>query len=189
MPKHELFDRDEVMKKAINLFWVKGYEATSLSDLTRELGIGKGSFYNSFGSKRTLFDSCLEEYRAGGISAMEQLLNSESDPYVGIRKFLDFQTESLFLDPLAKGCLIANTSAEMANDEQIADFLMENNQIMKSKLVDYLSKTSLSDRAEAIGDAILIYTTGASVVSKFMKDAERMRASNELFLESLVSRQ
>ena len=187
MPKVEMFDRSEVMKKAINLFWIKGFEATSLNDLTRELGIGKGSFYNSFGSKRELFDSCLAVYREGGISVIEQILTSESDPILGIRKFLNFQTENLLIDPYAKGCLIANTSAEMAHDQEIASFLTENNQIMKSKIVEYLSEGSLSKQAEAISDAILIYTTGVSIISKFMRDPERLKASNELFLKSLVN--
>lgn len=187
MPKVELFDRNEVMKKATNLFWIKGYEATSLNDLTQELGIGKGSFYNSFGSKRKLFDSCLSLYREGGISVIEQVLNSESDPILGIKNFLDFQAENLLLDPFSKGCLLANTSAELAHDKEISSFLLENNQILKSKIIDYLSNTSLSSQAEAIGDAILIYTTGVTIISKFMKDPVRLKASNELFLKSLVN--
>ena len=185
MPKVEMFDRNEVMRKATNLFWIKGYQATSLNDLTQELGIGKGSFYNSFGSKRELFDSCLSMYREGGISVIEQVLNSESNPILGIRKFLEFQIENLLLDPYSKGCLIANSSAELAHDKEISSFLMENNQILKSKIVDYLSGTSLSEQAEAIGDAILIYTTGVTIISKFLKDPERFKASNELFLKSL----
>ncbi len=185
MPKVELFDRNEVMKKATNLFCVKGYEATSLNDLTQELGIGKGSFYNSFGSKRELFDSCLSTYREGGISVIGQVLHSESDPILGIRKFLEFQAENLLNDPCSKGCLIANTSAEMAHDNKIASFLMENNQILKSVIVEYLSDSSLSEQSEEIADAILIYTTGVSIISKFMKDPERLKASNEQFLKSL----
>lgn len=185
MPKVELFNRSEVMEKATNLFWRKGYEATSLNDLTQDLGIGKGSFYNSFGSKRALFDSCLSMYREGGIAVIEQVLNSESDPILGIKKFLDFQAENLLLDPYSKGCLLANTGAELAHDKEISSFLLENNQILKSKIVDYLSDTFLSNRAEAIGDAILIYTTGVTIISKFMKDPARFKASNELFLKSL----
>lgn len=185
MPKFELFDRNEVMEKATNLFWLKGYKATSMNDLTREIGIGSGSFYNSFGNKRKLFDACLSLYREGGIQVISQVLNSETDPISGIRKFLNFQAENLLLDPYSKGCLIANTSAEMSHDKEISDFLLENNQILKSKIVDYLSDTYLSDQAEAIGDAILIYTTGVTIITKFMKDPARLKASNELFLKSI----
>ena len=173
------------MEKATNLFWAKGYAATSMTDLTREIGIGSGSFYNSFGSKRKLFDACLAMYREGGIQVITQVLNSESDPISGIRKFLTFQAENLLADPYSKGCLIANTSAEMSHDKEISDFLLENNQVLKSKIVDYLTGTYLSDKAEAIGDAILIYTTGVTIITKFMKDPARLKASNELFLQSI----
>ena len=55
MPRVKTFDQKEALGKAMELFWEKGYEATSLSDLTTRLNIGKGSFYNTFGSKRQLY--------------------------------------------------------------------------------------------------------------------------------------
>ena len=59
-------------------------------------------------------------YREGGISVIGQVLNSESNPILGIRKFLEFQTENLLNDSYVKGCLIAYTSAEMAHDNKNA---------------------------------------------------------------------
>ena len=187
MPRVELFDRDEVMEKALTLFWKKGYEATSLSDLTQELGIGKGSFYNTFGSKRALFNSCLSLYREGGHEALDHILKDKKNPIDGIRNFLAHHTQAMLNDPLAKGCLIANSSTEMAYDKEIQQFLLEHNQIVKSKIVEYLSESHLAQNAEQIADALLIHVTGVSVISKFMKDEERFKASNELFLRSLDS--
>ncbi len=54
-----MFDEEKALGKALDLFWEKGYRATSLNDLTIRLSIGKGSFYDTFGSKKQLFDSCL----------------------------------------------------------------------------------------------------------------------------------
>lgn len=187
MPRVELFDKNEVMEKALNLFWKKGYEATSLSDLTEELGIGKGSFYNTFGSKRKLFDSCISMYRSGGYQVLDKLLSDKSDPVLGLRKFLDFHTQTMLNDTNAKGCLIANSSAELAHDEAIQGFLLEHNQEMRTRIVAYLSDSSLADNAGAIADALLIHVTGISVLSKFLKDAERFKASNEQFLKSLLA--
>ncbi len=185
MPKTELFDKTEVIKKAVNLFWMKGYEATSLSDLTRELGIGKGSFYNTFGSKRELFDICLSTCHEGGVKGIKQLLNQESDPILGIKKYLVFHSENLLKDPQSKGCLIVNTSAEMAHDKGIESFLLDYNQSMKSIIVDYLANGRLADRAEVIADSILIYTTGVSVLSKYIKDRKRFKASLDQFMQSI----
>lgn len=185
MPRVELFDRNKVMMKAINLFWNKGYETTSLSDLTQELGIGKGSFYNTFGSKRELFDSCLTMYREGGYATLDQLLKDQKDPISGIRKFLDFHTETMLNDSESRGCLIANSSAELAHDKEIQHFLLEHNQMMKSMIMNFLANTGLDENTEAIADALLIHVTGISVISKFIKDPKRFNASNQQFLKSL----
>ncbi len=187
MPKVELFDRNEVITKAINLFWKKGYGATSLSDLTEELGIGKSSLYNTFGSKRQLFDHCLSIYGNGGSELIDKLLRRESDPIYSIRLYLEFQSNNLLKDPLSKGCLIANTSAEMASDEEIERFLLEYNQSMKSAIVNYLIEGPLADQAEEIADSLLIYTTGVSIMSKYIKDPKRFNASHDQFIKSLMN--
>jgi AcrR family transcriptional regulator len=59
------FDTDAALEKAMRLFWAKGYEGTSLSDLTATLGISKPSLYAAFGDKQALFRAALERYAAG----------------------------------------------------------------------------------------------------------------------------
>jgi AcrR family transcriptional regulator len=56
------FDRDAALDKAIRLFWQRGYEATSVRDLTEELGIGAPSLYHAFGDKQQLFTEALRVY-------------------------------------------------------------------------------------------------------------------------------
>lgn len=186
MPRVELFDRNEVIQKATHLFWTKGYEATSLSDLTQELGIGKGSFYNTFGSKRKLFDSCLSQYRAGGLTKLGEFFADENDPVSGIKNFLERHTQKMLNDCDAKGCLITNSSTELAHDKEIQAFLLEHNQVIRTKIIEYLSAGPLAKDAASIADALLIHITGISVMAKFMKDEARFQASNEQFLKSLV---
>jgi len=185
MPKNILFDKSEATKKALNLFWMKGYEATSLSDLTEELGIGKGSFYNTFGSKRELFNTCLTVVYEGGVNGVKELLNQENDPILGIRRYLEFHSENLLKDVQSKGCLIVNTSTEMAHDKGIINFLLEYNQSMKSIIVDYLANGRLAYQAETIADSILVYTTGVSVLSKYIKDRKRFETSLDQFMKSI----
>ncbi|HZR23660.1 MAG TPA: TetR/AcrR family transcriptional regulator [Vicinamibacterales bacterium] len=56
------FDYDEAIDKATRVFWKKGYSDTSLRDLLKAMGIGKGSFYNTLKSKRQLYLDCLKHY-------------------------------------------------------------------------------------------------------------------------------
>ncbi len=185
MPKTELFDKKEVIKNALNLFWMKGYEATSLSELTEELGIGKGSFYNTFGSKRKLFDICLSIALEGQSNMATKLLYEENDPIQGIRKYIEMYCGGLLRDPQSRGCLIVNTSTELAHDKEIENLLREHNQNMKSILVDYLKNGNLDKPAKAIADSILIYTTGVAVLSKYTLDYNRFEISLDQFMESI----
>ena len=59
------FDRDEVLERAMNLFWSRGCEATSGSDLTQAMGITPPSLYGTFGDKKRLFLEAVDRYRAG----------------------------------------------------------------------------------------------------------------------------
>src|ERR1700689_1616468 len=59
------FDTDAALEKAMRLFWAKGYEGTSVADLTKTLGISKPSLYAAFGDKQSLFRAALERYAAG----------------------------------------------------------------------------------------------------------------------------
>jgi AcrR family transcriptional regulator len=59
------FETDAALEKAMRLFWTKGYEGTSVADLTETLGISRPSLYAAFGDKQSLFRAVLERYAAG----------------------------------------------------------------------------------------------------------------------------
>jgi len=183
MPRVKLFNRDEALMKALMLFWEKGFESTSLSDLTKKLGIGKGSFYDTFGSKKNLFQEALESYRATAFNTLDSMLIETANPVDGIRTFLDKHTEMMFSDPSSKGCFIVNTTTELSDDEYVQSYLCEHNEKMKFKLVEYLKKGSFSTDQEILADLILTHVTGISVLSKHIKDKARFQASNDLFMQ------
>ena len=107
MPRPKTFDPDRVLVSAMELFWIKGFEATSLSDLERHLGLGRVSLYGAFGDKKHLFLRCLEAYRR---SVTLPLLGTLDHPngLIGIQNFF----EQLMDAPRAirrRGCLFVNT--------------------------------------------------------------------------------
>ena len=64
MARPREFSTDDALGQAMDVFWSKGYQATTLGDLTRAMGISKSSFYDTFGSKHELYLASLERYRA-----------------------------------------------------------------------------------------------------------------------------
>lgn len=69
MARPKEFDREAVLDRAVDLFWSKGYEATSMGDLVDALGIGRQSIYDTFGDKHALYVAALDRYRErfGGV--------------------------------------------------------------------------------------------------------------------------
>lgn len=188
MPRVKAFNEDEALGKALELFWEKGYEATSLSHLTNHLGIGKGSFYDTFGSKRELFTRAIARYRAFGLSTLDTILAEKEDVMEGIRYFLKTHTSMMMADESAKGCFIANSTTELSDDEEMQAFLEEHNRLMKARLEAYLRKGPFKKESDTVADMILQQATGISVLSKIIKDEARFNASNELLLELLAKR-
>jgi TetR/AcrR family transcriptional regulator, transcriptional repressor for nem operon len=117
MARPKSFDRDAVLDQAVELFWERGYEGTSLADLESRLGLGRQSLYNTFGDKHTLFLQALDRYqRKAGAAAVAPL----TEPGAGleaIRNFFRSMVESLTCADSRRGCLLANTIAERSAED------------------------------------------------------------------------
>jgi len=174
MPRVKLFDVEDAVKKAMELFWAKGYASTSLSDLTEHLGIGKGSFYATFGSKEELFTTALDHYKKSSRDRISALLNSESDVRIGLRKFLEYNLEELLKYPEGKGCFISNTSSEHTRFNDVFKNLFVNHfQSLKEELIDYLIAGNIAkDRVGSIVDSVITFIIGMSHQTKFDRDRE-----------------
>jgi len=101
------FDRDQALATAIRLFWSRGYEATSVSDLTEAMDITPPSLYAAFGDKKRLFLEAVERYEKETGCFARRALTSEPTAELAIRRLLLDAAKS-FTDPKnPKGCLIA----------------------------------------------------------------------------------
>jgi AcrR family transcriptional regulator len=78
MGRPRSFDADEALQRALQVFWYKGYEGTSLSDLTRAMGINRPSLYAAFGNKETLFRKALDRYSEGPAAYVREALGERT---------------------------------------------------------------------------------------------------------------
>ncbi|MEQ9618509.1 MAG: TetR/AcrR family transcriptional regulator [Deltaproteobacteria bacterium] len=115
------FDREETLSRAMDVFWEKGYKATSIDDLVNRMGIKRGSIYNTFGDKHSLFIAAVEYYGEAVTSEMIKVLESPGSPLKNIHKFFDRVVNSP-QDRKIRGCLISNTVVELApHDDKVAE--------------------------------------------------------------------
>ena len=108
------FDEEEVLDRALEVFWRRGYGATSVEDLTTATGLGRGSLYGAFGDKEALFLTCLRRYTLRGQAAVLQALR-HPDPRQAISDAFA-EMAARFGDPRRPpGCLQTNTVLECAS--------------------------------------------------------------------------
>lgn len=133
MPKAVLFDETTVLENATNLFWEKGYNGTSMDELTKATGLSRSSIYNTFGDKHALFMRSLEFYTQQQTDWILQMVGKTTSPLKRIRQLFRAAIDAILQDKRRKGCLAVNSTAEMANmDEAIARFLQKNTENMEA---------------------------------------------------------
>lgn len=121
MARAKEFEPERALERATDLFWRRGYEATSLRDLLEAMGLGQGSFYGTFGGKHALFLAALDRYReAAEASAVATL--EDGSPKEAIRAVFGGMVEVLAgQEEPRRGCFLANSAVEQApHDAEVA---------------------------------------------------------------------
>jgi len=117
MPWEKTFDTEDVIARAITVFWNKGYEATSMADLTKAMGINKGSLYNAFGSKKKLFMRVLQQYDQNRTQHTLSKMYAIEAPLDAINGLFDHVINHNCNNPHNKGCLLVNTALELPHHD------------------------------------------------------------------------
>lgn len=120
MGRPRKFDTDTVVDQAIETFRVNGYGDTSPQTLSDELGIGKGSLYNAFGSKHELFLTSLERYSDSALADLKTLLDSDIPIRDQIRRMLLEFIDADLSEPERCGCLVVNSATELGSRDHEA---------------------------------------------------------------------
>jgi TetR/AcrR family transcriptional repressor of nem operon len=121
MPRPREFDTDAALESAMQAFWAKGYEATSLDDLCAATGLSRSSLYAAFGDKHALLLAAIDRYTERRIAAF--LGDRFAKPRPIKKAFADFLDE--LIDRIVtgsgrRGCFLGNCAAELARDDREA---------------------------------------------------------------------
>lgn len=121
MPWEKQFNTDEALAKAMDAFWGRGYEATSVQDLLDCMGINRGSLYAAFGDKRSLFIKALRRYDAIHRGQWVAALSEAGSPRAAIRAAFDGAVAAVLDGGSRDGCLLVNTALELSpHDKEIS---------------------------------------------------------------------
>ena len=146
MGRARAFDVDEALDRAMTVFWTKGYEGTSLSDLTEAMGINRPSLYAAYGNKEELFRKALERYGEGPSSYERDALAQPTARAVAeglLRGAADVQT-----DPATPaGCLATLGTTYCADDSSPVGEML-----IASRLAGHAAIRERFERARAEGD-------------------------------------
>lgn len=111
------FDRETALEKAILAFWEHGYEATSVSDLTRVMDIGAPSLYAAFGDKRSLFEEVVREYGVRYGSFGERALAEEPTARAAVARMLREGAAEYTAPGRPHGCLVVHAATNCSTPE------------------------------------------------------------------------
>lgn len=100
------FDRDKALEQAMHVFWQRGYEAASISELTAAMGITAPSLYTAFGDKERLFLEAIERYALGPGGGYPRALEEEATAYLAIKRCLEEAAEELTRPCHPRGCMV-----------------------------------------------------------------------------------
>ncbi|MFI9720954.1 TetR/AcrR family transcriptional regulator [Streptomyces sp. NPDC052396] len=192
MGRPKQFDPDVAVEQAMEVFWRKGYAATTPQDLVDALGIGKGSLYHAFGSKRALFDLALRRYRDSQALALVGLLERSGPVKERLREVLLLLLETDFADPDRRGCLAVNTAAELGKGDEPAGLLVRR---MFDRIEDAFralleegqraGEIDASRDAAALAGLLLATLVGLRLTARVEADPRRLRRAVDALLDSL----
>lgn len=189
MPRVKLFNEQEVLEKAMNLFWKQGYFATSVQDLVNHLGINRASLYDTFGGKKELFDRAFAHYRSSNAQIVRQFLHQQSDIRAGLKALYTMAIDQSRTDNDRKGCFVVNSTIEFIPNDQEMGAVIESNreqfiQIFQDYLLQGIKSGQISKEKDIQAIATLLFTfyNGLRVVTKTNFDQGQSLASVEALL-------
>ena len=192
MARPKSFDEEAVLDQAVQLFWQRGYEGTSLADLETHLGLGRQSLYNSFGDKHALFLKALDRYRRdmGGTALAH--LEAPDAGLDAIRGFFRWSIDSLTSPDTRHGCLFINTISDRG--AQDPDAMLRCNhardaleRAFRRALVQAKKGRELPQRldVEATATLLVIQHYGLTVLAKAGATAGQLNAAVEALFAGL----
>ena len=192
MPRPKTFDRDEVLDRAIEVFWSRGYEGASIQHLVDRMGINRGSIYDTFGDKHHLFLAALDRYEVVFHTRMREALDDARSPRRAIHRVFDTITQECACDEGRKGCFLTNSAVELSGHDHDTEARVRENflrleQAFEKTLQAGIERGEISERhhPKAMARFLTSSLQGLRVMSKARPNRMVLRDIAKVTLSSL----
>ena len=186
------FDPAIALKAAMNVFWEKGYEATSMQDLLTAMQISKSSLYLEFGDKKSLFRQCLARYIHDFADTMRQQLDQADSGWQFISQFMASAREDVRATHSRRGCLVMNTASELAQrDADTAGDILAGIAVFRGVLERAVKRAQQEGDIPAESDAgtvalfIISSMSGLKIQAKAGADANVIQSIVDIILKAI----
>ena len=191
MTRTKEYDRDEVLDAATQVFWVKGFKGTSVSDLVAATGLGKRSMYQEFGSKEGLFRECIDNFALRTNKELNVILTRQPLGLQNIEEFFRNRIDYASSHE-CRGCMIVNSAIEKELIKEKAFGQVQNH---ISRLEEVFCQCLAAAQAngeidpendcQALSVYLSTFVAGMMVKSKANPNKESLEAQVELALSTI----
>lgn len=171
------FNEEQALHAAMELFWEKGYEATSLSDLTAKMGIQRPSLYAAFGDKKELFEAALRKYNQFHASHVRTRLQSSPSVKEALRSFFMGIVEEAYEEVPNRGCFCLNVMVELAPHDAKFEVLTREHQMYLAAIFQETIERGMRSgelgqhvNAKALAQTLVVSMIGLTVLMKSRPD-------------------
>lgn len=163
MPWEKTFEESDVIDQAMQVFWEKGYAATSISDILEATGIKRGSLYNAFEGKHDLFLQSILKYENQRWQNLLRQLETVEDPREAILIFVDRTVQDTLSDPEKKGCMLVNTALDYSlHDDEVQKIVSD---AVKQRIVFFENFIKRGQEQGVIPDSVQPRPTAKALVA------------------------
>jgi TetR/AcrR family transcriptional regulator, transcriptional repressor for nem operon len=193
MARAKEFDPDVALQQAMELFWARGYDGTSIAELAEHLEIGRASLYATFGDKRELYLKALKRYLESGDPNPLDLLSQPGPALPAVRALVEAYVRESVEDEQRRGCMVVNAATELMPVDKTVSRLVESSwDTLEVALASALTRARAQGELAAGKDPralarfLLVFLQGVRVLAKGAPDHDRLRDAADQALASLA---
>ncbi|MEL6625076.1 MAG: TetR/AcrR family transcriptional regulator [Bacteroidota bacterium] len=193
MARPRAFDMETVLNRATEMFWTRGYHATSMDELLKHMKLSRASFYTNFTNKETLYQMVLERYRNTQSGVIERVISLGLSPLETIKRILTVGLQADAEGATNRGCFMVNSTSEMETlNEDVKEIIRCNQRDMEGLFEQLIRKAqekgeiNPSKNAAVLAVYIFSYFQGVKLSSMTHENVEVLQATLDVMMGALV---